>query len=308
MMSEDQQKEIVETSSTRRCPTRELVSFDVTSALALFSPMEVDFEIKVPNAAPKTGDYRLLRSLVTSGSLGLVENALPQVLGAHADAQVRPRCAGHVRVRPDRDDHAARRHQGRRAAERDAVVEQGLADDVVVQEAGCDDDRVQARFQLKSRHIDPTQYKTLRGSLASLALIAHQPVILAAEASEMTKLALLIASSLRSPPARATTSPRPRRRRRPSPTTRGPRRPHRPRTSRTRSSPGSSSSRRTVPARTSIRRPTRSSRSSRMTSRTSKTARWSSSTTRSSRSSTRSAARRSSRTSTSRSTPSARRS
>ena len=34
----------------------------MTSALALFTPMEVNIEIKVPNAAPKTGDYRLLRS------------------------------------------------------------------------------------------------------------------------------------------------------------------------------------------------------------------------------------------------------
>jgi hypothetical protein len=34
-------------------------------------------------------------------------------------------------------------------------------------------------FQLKSRHIDPTQYKALRGALASLTQIARQPVILA---------------------------------------------------------------------------------------------------------------------------------
>ena len=33
-------------------------------------------------------------------------------------------------------------------------------------------------FQLKSRHIDPQQYKTLRTTMASLALVGHQPVIL----------------------------------------------------------------------------------------------------------------------------------
>ena len=63
-------------------PDAQLVSFDVSSALALFKPMEINIEIKVPNAAPKTGDYRLLRSVVTSGALGLVENVMPQLLGA----------------------------------------------------------------------------------------------------------------------------------------------------------------------------------------------------------------------------------
>jgi hypothetical protein len=37
----------------------------------------------------------------------------------------------------------------------------------------------QRSFQLRSRHVDPNQYKALRGSLASLTQIARQPVILA---------------------------------------------------------------------------------------------------------------------------------
>jgi len=82
MMSKDQQREAVESILHRALPDAQLVSFDVSSALALTSPMEITAEIKVPNAAPKTGDYRLLRSVVTSGALGLVENVLPQLLGA----------------------------------------------------------------------------------------------------------------------------------------------------------------------------------------------------------------------------------
>ena len=119
MMSEDQQKEIDRADPPPLAAgCRSSSRSTMTSALALFTPMEVNIEIKVPNAAPKTGDYRLLRTLVTSGALGLVENALPQVLGAMPtrkyglDAQVT------FRVRPDRDDHAAGRHEDRRAAER----------------------------------------------------------------------------------------------------------------------------------------------------------------------------------------------
>ena len=179
MMSKDQQKEILETVLHHSLPDAEIVSFEMTSALALFTPMEVTLELKVPNAAPKTGDYRLLRSLVTSGSLGLVENVLPQVLGAQHDAQVRPRCAGDVRVRPDRNDQAAARtrrssrcrmRRSRRTRSRRSTSSCTKQDATTI---AC-----KRTFQLKSRHIDPTQYKTLRTTLASLALIGHQPVIL----------------------------------------------------------------------------------------------------------------------------------
>src|SRR5262249_1501836 len=79
MMSEDQLREAMETVLHRAFPDAALGKVEMTSALALFTPMELDVEIKVPNAAPKTGDYRLLRSVVTSGALGLVETLLAQV-------------------------------------------------------------------------------------------------------------------------------------------------------------------------------------------------------------------------------------
>ncbi|HEY0251596.1 MAG TPA: DUF3857 and transglutaminase domain-containing protein, partial [Kofleriaceae bacterium] len=81
MMSKDQQREALETVVHHALPSAELVSFDISAALALFDPMTVTLEIKVPNAAPKTGDFRLLRSVVTSGALGLVENVMPKLLG-----------------------------------------------------------------------------------------------------------------------------------------------------------------------------------------------------------------------------------
>jgi hypothetical protein len=180
MMSTDQQKELVETLLHVSLPDAELVSFDMTSALALFSPMEVNIEIKVPNAAPKTGDYRLLRSVVTSGSLGLVENVLPQVLGATTtrkyglDAQVTFEYDQTETITLPPDTKVVALPNTTQASNKiTAMTSSCKKKDATTLEC-------KRTFQLKSRHIDPTQYKALRGSLASLALIAHQPVILAA--------------------------------------------------------------------------------------------------------------------------------
>src|SRR5262249_11916630 len=82
MMSSDQLREEVEGPLQHALPDAQLVKFEVSSALALFQPMTIDIEIKVPSAAPKTGDYRLVRTLVTSGALGLIENVLPEMIGA----------------------------------------------------------------------------------------------------------------------------------------------------------------------------------------------------------------------------------
>jgi transglutaminase-like putative cysteine protease len=179
MMSEDQQKELVQSLIHHSLPDAELVSFSMTSALALFSPMEVNIEIKVPNAAPKTGDFRMLRTLVTSGALGLVENVLPQVLGATPtrkyglDAQVTFRYDQTETITVPADTKIL------------ALPNPAKASNQVSQlSASCTKKDATTitcarSFQLKSRHIDPTQYKSLRTSVASLAQIARQPVILA---------------------------------------------------------------------------------------------------------------------------------
>jgi transglutaminase-like putative cysteine protease len=179
MMSEDQQKEIIESLIHHSLPDAQLVSFNMTSALALFTPMEVNIEIKVPNAAPKIGDYRLLRSVVTSGALGLVENVLPQVLGATPtrkyglDAQVTFRYDQTETITVPADTKIL------------ALPNPAKASNAVSQlSASCakkDATTItcERSFQLKSRHVDPAQYKALRTSVASLAQVARQPVVLA---------------------------------------------------------------------------------------------------------------------------------
>lgn len=178
MMSKDQQKEVLETVLHHSLPDAEITKFEMTSALALFSPMEVTLELKVPNAAPKTGDYRLLRSLVTSGSLGLVENVLPQVLGAQPtrkyglDAQVTFEYDQTETIKlPANTKIVALPNATKSSNKISSVASTCTKQDATT--IAC-----KRTFQLKSRHIDPSQYKTLRTTLASLALIGHQPVIL----------------------------------------------------------------------------------------------------------------------------------
>jgi hypothetical protein len=180
MMSEDQQKEIVESLIHHSLPDAQLVSFSMTSALALFTPMEVNIEIKVPNAAPKTGEHRLLRTVVTSGALGLVENVLPQVLGATPtrkyglDAQVTFQYDQTETITIPADTKILALPNPAKQANQVSQLSASCA------KKDATTITCQRSFQLKSRHIDPVQYKSLRTSVASLAQIARQPVILAA--------------------------------------------------------------------------------------------------------------------------------
>ena len=107
--------------------------------------MTIDVEIEVPNAAPKTGDYRLLRSVVTSGALGLVETALPQVLGAMPTRKYG--LDAHVTFEYDQDETITlpAGTNDHRAAERGEGREQGHADGVGVHEDGRDDGEVPPR-------------------------------------------------------------------------------------------------------------------------------------------------------------------
>jgi transglutaminase-like putative cysteine protease len=179
MMSEDQQKEIVESLLHHSLPDAQLVSFSMTSALALFTPMEVDIEIKVPDAAPKTGDYRLLRTIVTSGALGLVENVLPQLLGQTPtrkyglDAQVTFQYDQTETITVPAGTKILALPNPAKASN---SVSQ-LSSSCTKKDATTI--TCQRSFALKSRHISPAQYSALRTSVASLAQIARQPVILA---------------------------------------------------------------------------------------------------------------------------------
>ncbi len=178
-VSEDQQKEMVERVLHHSLPDAQLVSFEMTSALALLSPMEVNIEIKVPNAAPKTGDYRVLRTLVTSGALGLVENVLPQAFGALPTRKFG--LDAHVTFQYDEDETVTLPPDTKVMALPNDAKTQSKVSQVTATCTKQDATTVTCHrsFQLKSRFIDPNQYKELRVALASLGQIARQPVILA---------------------------------------------------------------------------------------------------------------------------------
>ena len=179
MMSQDQQREVVEQILHHALPDAKLVSYEVSSALALFTPMTIDISIEVPNAAPKTGDFRLARTLVTSGALGLVENVMPQVLGALPDRKYG--LDAHVTFEYDEDETITLPSDTKVVALPNAAKTESKVSNVVADCQHKDATTITCHrsFQLKSRFIDPTQYKELRGALASLGQIARQPVILA---------------------------------------------------------------------------------------------------------------------------------
>jgi hypothetical protein len=179
MLSKDQQQEALESVLHHALPDAQLVSFNVTSALALFNPMEIDVEIKVPNAAPKTGDYRLLRSVVTSGALGLVENVMPKLLGS--DPSRKFGLDAHVTFQYDQDETITLPADAKVVAlPNDAKASSKASSlEASCQKADATTVKCHRSFALKSRFIDPNQYKELRSAIGSMGQVARQPVILA---------------------------------------------------------------------------------------------------------------------------------
>jgi hypothetical protein len=179
MLSKDQQQEALESVLHHALPDAQLVSFNVTSALALFNPMEIDVEIKVPNAAPKTGDYRLLRSVVTSGALGLVENVMPRLLGS--DPSRKYGLDAHVTFQYDQDETITLPADAKVVAlPNDAkATSKASSLEASCQKADATTVKCHRSFALKSRFIDPDQYKELRSAIGSMGQVARQPVILA---------------------------------------------------------------------------------------------------------------------------------
>jgi transglutaminase-like putative cysteine protease len=178
MMSQDQQKQIVEQIIHRALPDAKLVSYSTTPAMDLNTPLEIAFAITVPNAAVKTGEHRLLRTLVTSGALGFVEAVLPRFLGSlpsrkyALDAQVTFRYDQDEKVTLPADMKVL-------AMPNDAKI-----DDVVsavtssCKRTNATELDCHRSFALKSRFIQPAQYTKLRAAVASLARVARQPVVL----------------------------------------------------------------------------------------------------------------------------------
>ncbi len=177
MASEDQQKEAVEQLLRNTLPGSQLVSYSISSAIALWSPMQISFEIKMPHAATKTGDYRLLRTVVTSGALGLVENMAPQLLGLQSRKYT---LDSHLTFQYDEDETVKLPPSTKVVA---LPNDAKSATKVTTLAATCTQQdpttiTCHRTFQLKSRFVDPDEYKNVRTALASLSQVARQPVIL----------------------------------------------------------------------------------------------------------------------------------
>jgi len=178
-MSKDEQKQIVEQVMHEALPDAKVVSYDTTGPLALWVPMKITIELEVPNAATKAGDHQLLRTLVTSGALGLVENVLPRLLGAAPTRKYM--LDAHLTFQYEQEETVALpagtqivalpnpAHAANKITELDARCTQQGATQLICKRS----------FALKSRFVAPAQYAELRSSVAQLGRIARQPVILA---------------------------------------------------------------------------------------------------------------------------------
>jgi len=178
MMSKDQQKQLVEQVIHRALPDAKLTSYETTPGMDLNKPLEITIGLTVPNAAIKTGDFRLLRTVVTSGALGIAEAILPQFLGSlpsrkyALDAQ--------MTFRYDQDETVTLPAEMKVVA----MPNDAKADDVVsALSSSCK--RTSATqldchrsFSLKSRFIQPAQYTKLRDAIAKLSRVARQPVVI----------------------------------------------------------------------------------------------------------------------------------
>src|SRR5581483_3542662 len=62
-------------------PDAELVRFQVSNPLELSQPLHIELDVKIPSASVQAGDYQLLRTVVTSGALGLDAMLAPGLAG-----------------------------------------------------------------------------------------------------------------------------------------------------------------------------------------------------------------------------------
>ena len=177
-VSEDQQKETLERVFHLAFPDAKLTKVTISPAFALWQPMTLELEISVPKAAVATGDVRLLRTLVTSGAIGLVENVVPLVLGGEPDRKYM--LDAEMTFQYDEDETVTLPANTKIVAlPSDAHVDNQVSavDATCKQDAGgklaC-----HRSFKLRSRFVEPAQFGKLRDLLAQLGRIAKQPVIL----------------------------------------------------------------------------------------------------------------------------------
>ena len=178
LMSADQQKQTIEQIIHGALPDAKLVSFTTTPAMDMNTPIEFTLAISVPNAAVKAGEFRLLRTVVTSGALGIVEAILPQLIGSLPSRKYS--LDAKMTFRYDQDEQVTLPAEMKVVAmPNDAKTD----DSIATLQSSCK--RTSATqldchrsFSLKSRFIQPAQYTKLRTTVASLARVGRQPVVI----------------------------------------------------------------------------------------------------------------------------------
>jgi hypothetical protein len=158
-------------------PDARLVRFEVSDPLALQRPMQMELRLEVPTASVQAGDFRLLRTVVTSGALGL-------------DAWLGPALGGLASRKYTLDARSTLQWS------QDEVISlppgmkvQALPNDAHSANAVSQVDSHCGRsaggtischrsFQIKTRFIDPAKYAELRQVLSDVAILSRQPVIL----------------------------------------------------------------------------------------------------------------------------------
>ncbi len=178
MMSADEQRQIVEQVINAALPDAKITKLEVSSALALWKPMEITLELEVPNAAVPVGSHKMLRTLVTSGALGLVEAVMPQVLGGLSERKYM--LDAQMTFQYDQDETVTL-PAGTKIAALPNVAK--LSNKVTSVDASCTQPTpatlvCHRSFALRSRFIEPAQYAQLRNVVATLGRVARQPVIL----------------------------------------------------------------------------------------------------------------------------------
>lgn len=178
VMSVDQQKQLIEQMIHAALPEGKLTSYATTPAMDSNTPIVFTLGISVPKAAVKAGDYRLMRSIVTSGALGVVELVLPRMIGSLPSRKFA--LDANMTFRYDQDEEVTIP-----ADMKIVAMPNDTRTDDAISTLASSCKRVSATrmdchrsFALKSRFIQPAQYTKLKTTMASLGRVARQPVVL----------------------------------------------------------------------------------------------------------------------------------
>jgi hypothetical protein len=176
--SERRQHELIERLVHAALVDARVVSFKLTVPPA--AAASLDLVIEVPGAAVATGDYRLLRTVVTSGAVGMVEYYLPALLGG---APTRKYSLDTEMTFAYDQTEIIHLPEGLAVAAlpNDARTSNKVSS-LSTHCAARDPRTVECRrsFELRSRYVDTHQYLELRGLTAQLAQIGRQPLVLSA--------------------------------------------------------------------------------------------------------------------------------